>query len=85
MKPLFLIPLLAAPAFAAPAADYDCIIEAAQTVEIRSPVVGILERVHARRGKAIRQGQVLVAIESSVETLARTGRTTVPEHKKRCR
>ena len=34
MKPLFLIPLLAAPAFAAPAADHDCIIEAAQTVEI---------------------------------------------------
>ena len=70
MKPLFLIPLLAAPAFAAPAADYDCIIEAAQTVEIRSPVVGILERVHARRGEAIRQGQVLVTIESSVETSA---------------
>ena len=70
MKPLFLIPLLAAPAFAAPAADHDCIIEAAQTVEIRSPVVGILERVHARRGEAIRQGQVLVTIESSVETNA---------------
>ena len=70
MKPLFLIPLLAAAAFAAPAADYDCIIEAAQTVEIRSPVVGILERVHARRGEAIRQGQVLVTIESSVETSA---------------
>lgn len=29
MKPLLLIPLLAAAAFAAPAADYDCIIEAA--------------------------------------------------------
>ncbi len=77
MKPHFLIPLLAAPAFAAPpataasaASDYDCIIEAAQTVEIRSPVVGILERVHARRGEAIRQGQVLVTIESSVEASA---------------
>lgn len=54
----------------ASAQEYDCMIEPAQTVEIRSPVVGILERVHARRGDAIRQGQVLVSIESSVEASA---------------
>jgi RND family efflux transporter MFP subunit len=70
MKPIALLALIAAPALAAPPADFDCLIEAAQTVEIRSPVVGILERVHARRGEAIRQGQVLVSIESSVETSA---------------
>lgn len=50
--------------------DFDCIIEAAQTVEIRSPVVGLLQKVHARRGEAIREGQVLVTIESSVERSA---------------
>ena len=55
---------------AATADEVDCIIEAAQTVEIRSPVVGLLEKVHARRGEAIRQGQVLVTIESSVEQSA---------------
>lgn len=67
MKPTFLLVLLSLPAVAQ---DYDCMIEPAQTVEIRSPVVGILERVHAGRGEAIRQGQVLVSIESSVEASA---------------
>ena len=76
MKPTLLLALLALIASIAlipspaRAADHDCMIEAAQTVEIRSPVVGILERVHARRGEAIRQGQVLVSIESSVEASA---------------
>lgn len=54
----------------AAAHEADCMIEAAQTVEIRSPVVGQLERVHARRGEFIRQGQVLVTIESSAEQSA---------------
>jgi RND family efflux transporter MFP subunit len=72
MKPIVFIALLASPALAAAAAlnDFDCVIEAAQTVEIRSPVVGILERVHARRGDSIRHGQVLVSIESSAEASA---------------
>ena len=55
---------LAAPA--APANEFDCLIEPAQVVEVRSPVVGLLQQVHARRGEAIRQGQLLVTIESSV-------------------
>ncbi len=60
MKPTpLLLALLSLPALAQ---DYDCMIEPNQTVEIRSPVVGILERVHAGRGEAIRQGQVLVSI-----------------------
>lgn len=75
LVPLFLLgrpALSAAAAAAAPAAvdEFDCIIEAAQTVEIRSPVVGLLQKVHARRGESIRQGQVLVTIESSVEQSA---------------
>jgi RND family efflux transporter MFP subunit len=69
MNPFALL-ALAAIATPALAQDYDCMIEPAQTVEIRSPVVGILERVHARRGDPIRQGQVLVTIESSVEASA---------------
>lgn len=65
--------LMLAPAMAAtPAAaeDFDCIIEAAQTVEIRSPVTGLLQKVHARRGETVREGQLLVTIESSVERSA---------------
>jgi RND family efflux transporter MFP subunit len=50
--------------------EFDCLIEPAQVVEVRSPVVGLLQRVHARRGEAVRQGQVLVTIESSVEQSA---------------
>ncbi|MEP7300034.1 MAG: efflux RND transporter periplasmic adaptor subunit [Caldimonas sp.] len=57
----------AAPALAV---DFDCIIEPAQVVEIRSPVVGIVERVHARRGDLVNKGDVLVTIESSVEQSA---------------
>ena len=50
--------------------EFDCLIEPAQVVEIRSPVVGILQQVHARRGQLIRKGDVLVTIESSVEQSA---------------
>jgi RND family efflux transporter MFP subunit len=50
--------------------DFNCLIEAAQTVEVRSPVVGLLHQVHARRGDAVRRGQVLVSIENSVEQSA---------------
>ena len=47
--------------------EFDCMIEPAQVVEVRSPVAGILQQVHARRGQFIRQGEVLATIESSVE------------------
>jgi RND family efflux transporter MFP subunit len=46
---------------------YDCMIEPAQVVEVRSPVVGLLQQVPVRRGQTIRKGEVLVVIESSVE------------------
>ena len=52
------------------AQEFDCLIEPAQVVEIRSPVVGLLQQVHAGRGETVRQGQVLVTIESSVERSA---------------
>lgn len=62
-----------APKAAAPLAkpnEFDCMIEPAQVVDVRSPVVGILQQVHARRGQTIRKGDVLVTIESSVERSA---------------
>lgn len=52
------------------AASFDCLIEPTQVVEVRSPVVGLLETVHARRGETIRKGQVLVTIDSRVEQSA---------------
>lgn len=49
---------------------YDCLIEAKETVEIRSPVAGILETVPFRRGDAVRKGAVVATLESSVERSA---------------
>lgn len=50
-----------------PARAFDCLIEPRQVVELRSPVEGVIERVHVERGGLIRKGQVLVELESSVE------------------
>lgn len=65
--------LLSSAATAAPGGppnEFDCLIEPAQVVDIRSPVVGILQQVHAKRGESIHRGQTLVTIESSVERSA---------------
>lgn len=61
--------LLLRPSWAG-AGEFDCVIQAAQIIEIRSPVVGLLQSVQVRRGAPIRKGQVLVTIESGVERSA---------------
>ena len=50
--------------------DYDCIIEAKQVVDIRSPVDGLIEKVAVERGEAVKKGQVLVTLESGPERAA---------------
>ena len=50
------------------AAMFDCLIEPTQTVEISSPVVGLLEKVNVRRGDKVRKGQVIANLESTAET-----------------
>jgi RND family efflux transporter MFP subunit len=59
----------AAAALAAPASaqEYDCMIEARQVVEIRSPVEAVIEQVHVRRGDAVKRGQLLVTLASGPE------------------
>ncbi len=49
------------------AQEFDCIIEARQNVDIRSPVEGLIENVAVERGQVIRKGQVLVQLESGPE------------------
>lgn len=51
----------------AAAQDYDCLIEARQEVEIRSPVEGLIEAIGVDRGDLVRKGQVLVVLESGPE------------------
>jgi RND family efflux transporter MFP subunit len=57
-------------ALPAPAQDFDCIIEARQVVDIRSPVEGLIERVAVERGEGVKRGQVLVTLESGPERAA---------------
>jgi RND family efflux transporter MFP subunit len=54
----------------AQAATFDCVIEPHQTVDLRSPVDGLIAKVLVRRGDRIRAGQPLVVLESSVESSA---------------
>lgn len=50
--------------------NYDCLIEANQIIEIRSPVTGLIESVPFTRGALIKNGDVLVTLESTVEKSA---------------
>ncbi len=54
----------------ASAQEYDCLVEARNTVEIRSPVEGLIEDVPVRRGDSIRKGQVVVQMEAGPERAA---------------
>lgn len=49
---------------------YECLIEPMQTVEVGSPVVGVIKRVHVRRGDKVEKGQVIATLEASVERAA---------------
>lgn len=50
--------------------SYECVIEANQTVELRSQVEGVIEKVLVRRGDRVKAGQPLVVLESSAEQSA---------------
>jgi RND family efflux transporter MFP subunit len=56
--------------FPAAADPFDCLIEPNQTVEIRSSVEGVIEKVHVQRGDRVSSGQVLVQLESAAEISA---------------
>jgi RND family efflux transporter MFP subunit len=61
---------LACSAAAMAAAEYDCMIEARQTVEIRSSVEAVIESVKVKRGDFVTKGQVIVTLESGPERAA---------------
>jgi RND family efflux transporter MFP subunit len=52
------------------AADYDCLIEARQQVDIRSPVEAVVESVAVQRGDYVKKGQVIATLESGPERAA---------------
>jgi len=47
--------------------EYDCLIEARQTVEVRSPVEGVIETVHIRRGSDVKKGQLIANLFAGPE------------------
>lgn len=65
--------LVAAGVAALPAAradEYDCMIEARQSIEVRSPVDGVIETIHVRRGDRVKRGQALATLASGPERAA---------------
>jgi RND family efflux transporter MFP subunit len=61
--------LLSCSALAQPALapEYDCLIEARQALDIRSPVEGVIETVHVQRGASVKKGQTLAMLSSGPE------------------
>lgn len=55
---------------AATANPYECLIEPNQTVEVRSAVEGVIEKVLVQRGDRVHTGQTLVQLESAAEVSA---------------
>lgn len=47
--------------------EHDCMIEARQAIEVRSPVEAVIESVRVKRGDSVTRGQVLVTLSSGPE------------------
>jgi RND family efflux transporter MFP subunit len=55
---------------AAQAAEFDCIIEARQNVDLRSPVEAVIESIRVQRGDLVRKGDIIATLESGPERAA---------------
>ena len=67
---LFLACAGLAAARAAAAPGFDCMVEARQTVEIRSSVEAVIESVKVQRGSLVTKGQIIATLESGPERAA---------------
>lgn len=72
LKPLSCVLLLALalPAAAQSEQQYDCLIEARQSIDLRSSVDGIIDQLYVRRGDKVRKGQLLATLQSGPERAA---------------
>jgi len=52
------------------AAEYDCLIEAFETVDVRSPVEALIASIPVRRGDLVKKGQVVLTLEAAAERAA---------------
>lgn len=60
-----LLAVVARPVMAA--ADFDCVIQPRQVLEIRSPIEGLIERISVDRGDRVQKGQEIALVDTSVE------------------
>ena len=51
-------------------AAYNCLIDPSQTIELGSPITGLLEKVNVKRGDRVSRGQVIAQLEASAERAA---------------
>lgn len=49
---------------------HNCLIEPAQTIELASPVTGLLEEVRVKRGDRVSKGQLIAQLEAHAEQAA---------------
>jgi RND family efflux transporter MFP subunit len=61
-----------AAAFAAerPSETFDCLIEARQSIDLRSSVDGVIDKLYVRRGDKVRKGQLVATLQSGPERAA---------------
>lgn len=75
-RPLFTAVILAfgiaagARANEAPGPDYACQIEPRQTVDVRSSVDGVIDRLYVHRGDDVKRGELVATLESGPERAA---------------
>src|SRR5437773_4447822 len=50
--------------------DYDCLIEARQEVDVRSPVEGVIETMFVGRGEPVKRGKLIAKLSSGPELAA---------------
>lgn len=62
--------LAGAVAAAQPRGEYDCLIEARQSIDVRSPVEGVIESVLVRRGDLVKKGELVATLSSGPERAA---------------
>lgn len=67
---LALVVIVASQSAIAAAAGYDCLVEPTQTVELASPVTGLIDKVLVKRGDRLARGQVVALLESRAEQAA---------------
>ena len=52
------------------ASEYDCLIEARQSIAVRSPVEGVIDSIRVHRGELVKKGMLVATLSSGPERAA---------------